>query len=225
MGASWVLPGATAFSCQALPCSSASGPVSSLWVGPTPRRSQPQALFFVFQAQSHIPSQQPALPSHPLIHGNWEGLPRAVSLCRPARRDGGMKSWSFLSATPASGPTSSLLLLMGGRVSRLSLPPPTATTSRQPEKAFQNMNQILPFPVHNPPRAPLWSEDNTPSSWWSSQDGAPSSHYDGHPGLLGPFKWQPGPALGALHPDLPSPSTGSSKALSSEPRTLLPQSQ
>ena len=84
LGASWVLPGATACSCQALPCSSASGPVSSLWVGPTPRRSQPQALFFVFQAQSHIPSQQPALPSHPLIHGNWEGLPRAVSLRRPA---------------------------------------------------------------------------------------------------------------------------------------------
>lgn len=224
MGASWVLPGATACSCQALPCSSASGPVSSLWVGPTPRRSQPQALFFVFQAQSHIPSQQPALPSHPLIHGNWEGLPREVSLRRPAP-EGWWDEILVPSLTPASGPTSSLLLLMGGRVSRLSLPPPTATTSRQPEKAFQNMNQILPFPLHNPPRAPRWSEDNTSSSWWPLQDGAPSSHYDGHPGLLGPFKRQPGPALGALHPDLPSPSTGSSKALSSQPRTLLPQSQ
>lgn len=68
------LPGGTACSCQTQPCGSASGPVNSLSACPHPRRRGPQALFFVSQAQSHIPSQQPALFSHPLIHGNWEGL-------------------------------------------------------------------------------------------------------------------------------------------------------
>lgn len=40
---------------------------------PPQEKRAPSSLFFVFQAQSHIPSQQPALSSHPLIHGNWEG--------------------------------------------------------------------------------------------------------------------------------------------------------
>ena len=132
-----------------------------------------------------------------------------------------------------------LLLLMGGRVSRLSLPPPTATTSMQkPEKAFQNTNQILPFPVHNPPRVPRWREDNTPSSRWPSQDGAlpgssyRSSHKVGSRLTMAAtlaFQLPSSSSLvlpwGPYTQVSPVLSTGSSKALSSEPRTLLPQSQ
>lgn len=132
------MSGGTACSCQALPCGSASGPA------PTRRRSQSQALFFVFQAQSHIPSQQPALPSHPLIHGDWEGLPRAdCSVLGAGWRDDIFIS-SYVPTTATSGPPStalsqrSNLLLMGTSPGFLSSPrprppqqPPLHTTARE----------------------------------------------------------------------------------------------
>lgn len=90
------------------------------------------------------------------------------------------------------------------------------------------MNQILPFPTYSPLRAPPRSEDNSTLLVMPSQDVAlpgslhhsshkarAPSHYDGHPGLLGPYTWQPGPASGALDPALragwnvlPSPFNG-----------------
>lgn len=80
---------------QPLVLSTASGPAT------TPRRRGPQALFFVFQAQSHIPSQQPIFPSHPLIHGNWEGLPRAVSVYLELWRAGILVPLSSTAPCPA----------------------------------------------------------------------------------------------------------------------------
>lgn len=205
------MSGGTACSCQALPCGSASGPA------PTPRRSQSQALFFVFQAQSHIPSQQPALPSHPLIHGDWEGLPRAECSALGAGWRDDIFISSYVPITATSGPPStalsqrSNLLLMGASPGFLSPPRSNHLSTQQPEKAFQNMNQILPFPTYSPSRAPPGSEDNSTllvmpsqgvalpgSSHHSSHKARAPSHYDGHPGLLGPYTWQPGPASGAL---------------------------
>ena len=140
---------------------------------------------------------------------------------------------SYVPTTATSGPPSTALsqranlLLMDASPVFLS-PRSNHFSTRQPEKAFQNMNQILPFPAYNPSRVPHWSEANSTllvmpsqdvalpgSSYHSSHKAQAPSHYDGRPGLLGPYTWQPGPASGALDPalwagwnGLPSPFNG-----------------
>lgn len=115
---------------------------------PTPRRRGPQALFFVFQTQSHIPSQQPALLPHPLIYGNWEGL---CSLSGTGE-EGGRTDILAPSLYPAPPPQPNhglspggLPLAPKGRASRLPLSPCSTSHNSQ-----RKLSKTSVRPCHAP---------------------------------------------------------------------------